>query len=449
MDPEINDQETGLDVVTDGASPEEQERREASKVGRVFREALREANKRTSDEIVAELRSLTQPRRDDPNLRAVTEGESRTVSRVNRHGEPVARLASPTEGIYRRFSEEERKWRTPDSDHWMAEWIRGHLIKDHGRMAHANDRLGDIFGRAMVEGTAGAGGAISSSATGGDLISRPLENVIMIALETEAKMRRLAEFLPMTKQQHNIPTLAAVTTGMIAENSPITPTAPGTDNRPLIAKKAAALITVSSELLEDADVNVVSLLARRAGSAMAALEDTQCCTSNGSAPNVSARITATAYSEATSTELTRGDLTGVIYRTPQPYRQGAVWLVANNVLGLIAGAADVNGRPLFQALSERPLTIGDAMGGVAVGSLLGFPVVEMPIPAGEILFGNIKKLYVMGVRAGVRMASTDGYSFYNDAIDVRFTYRFDANTLDTTTNAGGLIAGITSFTDPT
>ena len=68
-----------------------------------------------------------------------------------------ARVIDPRAHLYERMKRtdpELAQWRSPDSDHWAAEWIRGSAMGDHSRMARAGDEIGKIYRRAtLTEGT--------------------------------------------------------------------------------------------------------------------------------------------------------------------------------------------------------------------------------------------------------------------------------------------------------
>jgi len=373
-------------------------------------------------------------------LKKMASEEKPVVSMVSSKGEPTVRLYSPTEPLYRRMSERERELRNPDSDHWMAEWIRAHFLRDRTRMFQAAVKLEEMFGRATTtEGLAAASGAFSTG-TGASLIPRPLEQVVLIARDRVAKMRRFATNFTMTAQTHNVPTAAAMTAYMTTETSTGTQGEPTISNVQLTARKATVKAIVTEEALADAAINVVNLYATRGGGALGVLEDNQFFKDgNGTAPNVSAFLAATAFSETTSGTLSYTDLLTMYFNVGQQYRDRASWLVADDVLILMSALKDGNGRPFYQSLMDPPKALTDDPG--AQGTILGKPVYSVPSTAGTIFFGDPAAAYIVGTRQGIQSAVSEHIGFDAGTVMFRMTERFDGINLDT--SAGQSCTGIT------
>lgn len=365
---------------------------------------------------------------------------------VNRAGETVHKLRSPTERLYRSMPEEERSIRNPDSDHWMAEFVRGLLANDVARRHQASARLQSLFpemSRAdTLEGAADASGGFAGG-TGGVLLPRPMENLVAIARDRIAKMARYATTYTMTAQEHNIPTGTAVTGYMVAEaTSPTTQGEPTWDQVPLIARRGAAKLVLGNDLLEDAAINVVNFVTRRGGMALGALEDQQFFqTGDGNAPNVT-KLSGTAFTETTSGALSYTDVVDMYKSLQQEYRSGARWFVAADVLGFLANVRDGNGRPFYQGLLERPAFLADEPG--AVGMLLGHPVHEVVLTNGDIWFGDPEATYAVGRRHGVRVDVSRELYFDSFRTIFLIHQRFAGNNVDTA--AAQYAQGITSAT---
>lgn len=360
----------------------------------------------------------------------------------NRKGEAVTRLSSPTEPLYRRMSDEEREWRNPDSDHWMAEWLRGHVYGDRGQKLQANAKLVEMFGRADVtEGVADASGGFATG-TGAELLPRPLENVVFIARDRVAKMRRFATNYPMTSQEHNIPTQAAMTAAMVAEGSTAAQGEGAVAQVPLIARKAQVKAVATREILADAAVSLVNIFARRGGGALGVLEDNQFFRlGDGTAPNVT-KISGTAYNETTSGTIQYSELLTMYYNVAQEYRDNSVWFIAANVLNLMSNLRDGNGRPLFQGLTDVPGPISDDPS--AVGTVFRRPVYEVPFSDGEIWFGDPAAVYAVGTRQGIEVRASEHVNFASDEVMWLITERFAGNNVDTV--AAQVCQGITAVT---
>lgn len=354
---------------------------------------------------------------------------------------PVARISSPVAGLYRRMPADVREWRTEDSDHWYAEWIRGLAFKDRAQMALAEAKLDEMFGRAdTLMGASDATGAFADG-TGATLLPRPLENVVLIARDRVAKMRRFAANFNMTTQMHNVPTAAAMTAAMVGEVATAAQGEPTLAQVPFTSRKCQVRAVASNEMLADSAINIVSLYAERAGTAIGKTEDDQFWALGGGADEITAIIAPTGYSEGTSTVLDHADILAMYYAVSQVDRTNAAWYGAPNVLALVAGVLDaVSGRPFFQGMQERVGPISDDP--TAVGTLMGKPVYEVPLAAGSMIFGDVSRIYMVGSRSGIVAAASEHVGFADDTVMFKWTTRFDGNNIDV--GAGRVVAGITS-----
>ena len=408
----------------------EEELRSESAMASIVANIVGDAKKVWQDEMATELENLRAPIK--PEI-------------LNTEGEPVIRLVSPHDRQYRRMTEEEREWRSADSDHWNAEWLRGQVARDHGRKLKARAELEKIYGRAvMTEGVAAAGGAISTG-TGGELIPRPLEQVVLIARDRVAKMRRWAQMISMTAQTHTVPTAAAMTAAMAEESTTAADGNPAIAQVQLTARKGQVTALATNEMLADAAINLINLWATRGGTAMGVLEDDQFFkTGNGTLPNISGILTGTAYAEETSTEMSFYDMVVMYYNVAQQYRQNAVWLISPDVLLLLTSVQNsTSGTQLYLGMSEKPGPITDDP--TAEGTILRRPVYEVPSTPGTVWFGDINASYIIGQRAGIESRVSDQVKFDLDQVMWKLTQRFDGISVDAV--ASQVALGITSAND--
>jgi HK97 family phage major capsid protein len=339
-------------------------------------------------------------------------------------------LSSPMQAIYRRMPEEVRAIRNEDSDHWMAEEFRAIAYNDRGRLFNAHAKLAGLFERATTtEGISAASGAYSTG-TGGTLISRPVEQLVLIAKERVSKMPIFASSLTMTKQTHTIPTGAAMTAYQTLEGGTTTQGEPTYAAVQLTAVKGAARGIVTLEMLEDADANVVSFMTTRAGTALGGLQEAQFWrTGDGTDPNISAFAAGTAYTETTSAALDYTSVIGMYYTLAQVYRTNAAWYSNATVLQLMAKVRDGQGRAFYQGITERPLAITDDPN--ACGAILGKPVYEVDATAGTIHFGDMSALYMVGTRAGITARMSEHVGFATGTVQFIWEQRYDGNNIDT------------------
>jgi HK97 family phage major capsid protein len=419
---------TDTPMVPSGISSDEAAKIEKSTLMSVVGNIVKNERDGWMKEVLGELQEFMPPDRSNvPEIQ-------------NSKGETVHRTQHTTDPMYRRMSPEMQEVRSPEGDHWMAEWIRAQYNKDQAKMFLANQQLENIYGRAdTVIGASTTTGAFAAG-TGGVLLPRPLENVVMVARDRVAKMRRFATNLVMTRSNHNVPTAGSMTAAMVLEATTMAASEPAFAQVPLNARKGHVLAVASREILNDAAVNLINTYAVRAGGSLGVLEDDQFFEAgNGTAPNISADLAGDAYTEDTSGILKYGDVVGMYFGVGQAYRDGAVWLAAPNVLQMMSAIVS-NGSPFYQGLQERPLAITDDPN--AVGTILGKPVYEVPFPNGEIYFGNVAANYVVGTRQGIEVDVSPHVYFTSDKVIWKFTQRFDGNNIDT--SAGSHAAGITT-----
>jgi HK97 family phage major capsid protein len=408
-------------------SDEEKARREDSGVAALVTNIVREQKKEWQDEIKRELEAFRAP---------VPEGDVLEVP------DGTIRFTSPTDRIYSRMSDEEREWRNPDSDHYMAEFLRGQAWRNYGQMMNAVEKLDGMFGRtALAEGTAGASGAFAAGS--GEFLPRPLENVVLIARDKVAKMRRWATAINMTAQTHTIPTAQAMTAYMTGEAATATDGNPTIASVQISAQKGQVTALASNEMLADSAVNLINMWATRGGMALGALEDAQFFKEgDGTPPNISAFLAATTYS-ITAGDLNFSDINAVYYALPQEYRANAVWLVASNVLQMLSGLwNDTAGHQFYTGFTEKLGPITDDP--TAEGTLFRRPVYEVNFTNGSLFFGDPGAAYVIGTRAGLQSQVSDQVKFATDQVMWKLTQRFDGINLDT--SAGQTITGITGAT---
>jgi len=429
------------DVVTPtGEMPAGQEERQNASDIATLVQTIRSNERAEYDaEMAREIAKHLKPRREDlPEL---------TPSGTNRLGEPVHRLTSPTEPMYRRLPEEERQWRNPESDHYMKEWIVGNAQRNEARMLMAAAKLEAMFPtprhlRAdLGEGLAASSGAFSTG-TGGPLIPRPLEAVVMVARDRVAKARRFVNIIQMTTNVANIPTAASMTAAMTAEGTTSAQGEPTIAQVQLVAMKCQAKAIASRELLDDSPMNVVSIIASRAGAAIGVIEDNEIFKAGtGTSPHVTSML-GTSYTVSTSAVILKyTDVVGMYFAVPQEYLDNAVWLVSSSVLQYLSGVRDGFGKPFYQGLlAESPRVLDDSPS--QVGSILGKPAYRVPNTPGMVWFGDPRAQYTLGDRQGIQMRVSEHIKFDLDQMMWLVTERFAGNNVDS--SASVYATGITS-----
>jgi HK97 family phage major capsid protein len=413
-------------------SDEETKLREQSAISAIVTNIVNEQKAAWQAEVAEELEKYRAPVTEVPDI-------------VNANGDPIIKLVSPYQHQYDEMSDEEKTCRSPESDHWCAEWLRGQVYRDHGRMLNATAELERMYGRATTTiGVAAASGALSTG-TGGPLIPRPLEKVVLINRDKVAKMRRWAQKFMMTAQTHTVPTAAAMTANMVGESTTGAQGEPTAASVQLTAKKGQVKAVSTIEALNDVAINLINLWGQRGGKAMGTLEDEQFFKEgDGTGNNISAFLAGTAFNETTSGVFAFLDMNTMYYTVEQQYRQESVWLISSNVLQMISLLRNATtGAQFYLGMTEKPGPITDDP--TAEGTLFRRPVYEVPSTAGTIWFGDIGASYLIGDRMGLQSSVSDQVRFETDEVVWKLTQRFDGQSIDAI--ASQVATGITSVTD--
>jgi HK97 family phage major capsid protein len=409
---------------------EEKEKRRKAGIKALFAEVLESREEQWTAKLAEQIAELKKPDRSSlPEHYEKPKEHRGTIT-----------LSNPWDSVYRHMDEKVRAIRNPDTDHWMAEEFRGIAYNDRARVFQAQAELFGLFRANTVEGVAGDSGAYSTG-TGGTLVSRPVEELVLIARDKVSKMPRFASAMTMTKQTHSVPTGNAMTTYQTSEAGTTTQGEPTYAAVQLTAVKTGARGVLSLEMLEDADANVVSFMTTRAGMAIGAAQEAQFWrTGNGTAPNISAFAAGTAFAETTSGTLDMSSVIVCYHTCPQVYRQNGAWYAASNVLQEMSKVKDGNGRPMYQGMVDAPRTLGDDSG--AMGTLMGKPVYEVDATAGTIHFGDMRALYLVGTRKGITARMSEHAQFAAGLVEFIWEQRYDGINVDTA--AVQTITGITA-----
>src|SRR3990172_7020533 len=395
-----------------------------------FKDLSQKAEERAIETVRAEVDRILgeKPDRSQLGLVALSGQPKQRLA----YGEGV-RLISPHAVRYLRLPEIQRKIRTPDSDHWMAQWLRGKAWRDRGVIMEAEAKLEELgFPRVSVseheradllEGLA-SGITGMTAGSGASLMPTPLAEVIMLARDKRARLRPIVSSFTSAGKTLRVPTAGSATVAMVAEGATASQGEPTISHKLLDKKKAQGVFEASIELLADSAFDLVSLFSERAGSALGALEDVQICTSNGT----SAIITGvTEVTEAVSATLGYADVVALYFAVPEPYRAGGSWLGDGTVMKLLSLIDDGNGRPIFQPSIDAPAVVGNTAGNV--GAIFGRPVYDVPLAAGTLMFGDCREGYGLLDAGGISVAISEHIRFLEDGVVFKFTTRFDGNIL--------------------
>ena len=327
----------------------------------------------------------------------------------------------------------------------MARWIRAVTEKDvqaqreivakygTGSWVHDDGRIERASRATMIEDTTTPVSGLSTG-TGGPLIPLPLANTIILARDLAAKMRGLATGFSSAAKTLRVPNSGVATAAIVAEGASGTQGEPTLGSTLFDKRKMRAKFRASEEQLEDTPFSIVSFFAERAGSAFGALEDLEAAADgDGAADHFSSSLdnaAITEVTEATPGTLIYVDLVDLFFGLPEPYRVGSYWFTNSAFAGtFLSQMLDLNGRPIFSAGDAPMAVVGDAAAAPSgVGTMLGRPVVIVPVQAGSIYFGHPSYFGFLD-GGGVRMRVLDQVAAATDDIEYRFTLRTDFNVM--------------------
>ncbi len=296
-----------------------------------------------------------------------------------------------------------------------------------------------------------AGESIDSA--GGYVVPTELANAILDIRDSYGAFRRRARLVPMASDNTNVAKHTGISTFFVGEGVASTATSTIIDNVGLTAKKLATLVLVSSELEEDAIVNIVDFIANEVGVAFAAQEDD--CAFNGTGTSTygkmrgigsivldgnhtKAKVTASValYSTLTATDL--GSLMGSVRASAIP---NAAWFCSSVCFATTFCRLSLAGGYLETGLVD----------GVMTPFYQGFPVIltqkmsqSTSSLSGQMMlaFGDMYAAGILGQRRGITLARSDDRYLDSDQIGVLATERFHAviHDIGDNTNFGAIAA---------
>ena len=328
----------------------------------------------------------------------------------------------------------------------VGRWIRGNVFRNEDDLRWCRDH--GVEARAMNEGSNAAGGALVPEEFSSQVIRRVEEFGTFPASGVET--------MSMTRDTMVIPKrLTGTTAYFIGEGSAITESEPTYGNVNLVAKKLAVSCRMSSEVVEDALVNLADQVTMEFATSLAYKIDLCGWTASGGSSEGGIRgivnkidngdhtaSVHTAASGNTSFEtLDIEDFLGALGKLPIYARQGARFFVSP------AGYAASIQRLKYAAGG----TTAEDLGNGVADTFLGYPVQLVHVMNStlgadasqvKVLFGNIGLSSIYARRRDFSVRLFDQVYATTDQLLLQGTMRFDINhhTLGDTVTAGPVIA---------
>lgn len=296
----------------------------------------------------------------------------------------------------------------------------------------------------------------TTNAAGGFLVPDELASSIIALRETYGRFRQNVRVIPMGREVMSVPRRAGgVTATFTGEATDLTESDPSWNRVNLVAKKVGVLTKVSSELAEDAIINIADLVADEMGQAFALLEDQVGFTGDGTSTHggihgLTIKIVdgnhAAGAVDATSgedqfSEITQDSINTLMGTLPEYAAPNAKWFISRMGKALVFDAlAMAGGGNAVEDFGNGPRP-----------AFMGHPIITAQVlpsvttalnNSAMFLFGDLMKSSTMGVRREMRLMVSDQRYFESDELGIKATTRFDINNHDLGdgTTAGPMVA---------
>ena len=287
-----------------------------------------------------------------------------------------------------------------------------------------------------------AGGVASA---GGVLVPEELETAIIDLREQYGLFRRSCRVSPMGSDTKIVPRrTGGLSAYYVGEGVAGTETTASWDNVSLVAKKLMILTRMSSEINEDAVIDLADTMAQEIAYGFALKEDTVGFTGTGISTD--GGITGVlvkaidgnhglAVVDATSgvdtlPEITATDLINLMSVIPTYAKAGCAWYCSPTAEEVVFNAIKVAGGGNTR----------DILSGLDQPRFLGYPIMSSDIfpdsvsttynDAVMVAFGNLGLAATLGDRRGVRIALSEQQYWEEDQIGIKGTMRHDINVHD-------------------
>lgn len=284
----------------------------------------------------------------------------------------------------------------------------------------------------LAEMKAATGMSEGTDADGGYTVPVEFSNEIIPLIRMASIARRIANIFPMGSKTRTFPRqLTHPTVTWTGEGVNKTLTKITFEQLTQTAKKLAAIVALTDELLEDNAVGLDSYLFQSVADAFGREEDRVAFAGNtGAGDPFMGVLYATGVNDVTMAagSLSYPDLVDLIFAVPAQYRPGSRFVLPGSLIQLSMKMVDDNNRPVWQpSLSEGQPT-----------RILGYPVEETDVIPSDLgtgddesaaLFGNFGKYLFLSPRGSYKVdasnAATDGtnHAFLKNETWYRFEER--------------------------
>jgi HK97 family phage major capsid protein len=270
---------------------------------------------------------------------------------------------------------------------------------------------------------------VIKSSTGAPVPTSFYDQVIMLARHVGPMLTTSTVLNTASGENLQIPSLAQYSTAaLIGEGSSISESDPIFNSFiTLGAYKYSFLVQLSTELIEDSGVDILSFLATQVGNELGFRVNDALTTGDGSSKPkgiVAAAGSGVTGSTAVSGQFTADNLISLVYSVDTAGRRlaGSGFQMNSSSIAKMRSLKDTAGNYVF----------APALNADAQDLLLGYPVFENPAMAStgtsakSVIFGHLPSYYVRQV-GGIRLDRSDDFAFNTGLVTFRATMRVDGN----------------------
>lgn len=314
-------------------------------------------------------------------------------------------------------------------------WIQASLLGDAKSARWCNEH-GVGVKSALAGGVATAGGV---------LVPDELSSSIIRLVEEYGLFRRSTNVLTMSSDTLNRPRrTGGLTAYYVGEGQAGTEDSASWDNVSLVAKKLMILTRMSSEINEDAVIDLADTMAQEIALAFALAEDQAGFNGDGTSSyggitgafvkaidgNHGLAVVEAASGVDTLPEITATDLINLMAAIPVYARMGSAWYCSPTAQAVVIDAIKIAG---------GGNTAGD-LSELGVPRFLGYPVYVSDVLPDSVTtvyndipmlaFGNLQQAATMGARRDITIALSTEQYWEEDQIGIKGTERYDINVHD-------------------
>lgn len=270
----------------------------------------------------------------------------------------------------------------------------------------------------------------ASAGAGANLVPTAFSRTLIESLRWMGSLRSLATVITTDAGETlQVPTVSAHgTASWVAENAAFSPSDETFGQSSLSAYKAATIIIVSEELLEDAAFDLEAYLRMEFSDRIGVLEETAYVVGDGTGkPTGITTQAAAGVTAASATAVTADELIDLMYAVPRQYRARGSFLVSDALEKGIRKLKDSDGQYLWQA----SLQVGapDVFNG---RPMYAHPDLATPAASAiAALFGDFRYYWIRDVN-GVSFQRLNELYAANGQVGFRAYHRTDGKLMNTT-----------------